>query len=223
MAPIRWFAGLLVVCALVLTALGSPPALEAARDPSPPAASPVDEAAAAYDRGLKARDKAWELEQKAAEASGGERDKLLAKADKEYKKAARAFTTATETNPRMHQAWSGLGYALRKSGDYVASLEAYDRALELAPGYPEAIEYRAEAYLGLDRLDEAKEAYMALYRSDRQRAEELMGAMRRWVERRTADPGSLDPAAVEAFAAWVEERSGAAAQAALGPAATPSW
>ena len=53
-----------------------------------------------------------------------------------------------------------------------------DRALELAPDYGEAIEYRAEAYLGLDRIDDAKKAYMQLFNLDRALADELMEAMR---------------------------------------------
>lgn len=173
-----------------------------------PIVDPADQAAEAYNRGLERRDKAWKLEEKADSSSdGAERSKLNAKAQKEYAKAIRAFRSATEVDPQMHQAFSSLGYALRKTGQYEDSLAAYNEALELEPGYAEAIEYRAEAFLGLNRLAEAKEAYMQLFRDDRERAEELMIAMQRWVEERQTDPEELDPAAIDEFSVWVRDRA----------------
>ena len=135
------------------------------------------------------------------------RERLASKIDKQYEKAARAFRSATEENPKMYQAFSSLGYALRKTGDYDGSLAAYNEALDINPGYVEAIEYRAEAYLGLDRLNEAKDAYLQLFREDRERADELMTAMQSWVEERQDNPGSLDASTVEEFTSWVEERA----------------
>lgn len=173
-----------------------------------PSADPADQAAEAYNRGLESRDKAWELEEQAESSTDAkERSKLNAKAQTEYAKAIRAFRSATEADPRMHQAFSSLGYALRRTGQYEESLAAYNEALEIEPSYTEAIEYRAEAFLGLDRLDDAKEAYMQLFREDRERAEELMTAMQHWVERRQADPGELDPAIIEEFSIWMRDRA----------------
>lgn len=172
-----------------------------------PIVDPADQAAEAYSRGLERRDKAWKLEEKADSSSDSEeRSKLNAKAQKEYTKAIRAFRSATEVDPQMHQAFSSLGYALRKTGQYEDSLAAYSEALELQPSYAEAIEYRAEAFLGLDRLGEAKEAYMQLFRDDRERAAELMTAMLRWVGERQMNPGDLDPKTIEKFAVWVRDR-----------------
>jgi len=195
---------LIGVAVLILSAL---PAL-AAGGGTVPSADPADQAAEAYNRGLESRDKAWKLENQAASsADTKEQSKLNAKAQKEYAKAIRAFRSATEADPRMHQAFSSLGYALRKTGQYEDSLAAYNEALELEPSYAEAIEYRAEAYLGLDRLDEAKEAYMRLFRDDRERAEELMTAMQRWVESRQADPQGLDPEIIDEFSIWMRDRA----------------
>ena len=64
------------------------------------------------------------------------------------------FQAAVKKNPALFQAWGSLGYAYRKVGNYPASLEAYGKALEIEPNYTPAIEYRAEAYLALNRLDE---------------------------------------------------------------------
>lgn len=200
------------------------PGLEAAGGSSaPPSTNPVDAAAAAYERGLAARDKAWELEKAMEAADPSDRERLASRVDKQYEKAARAFKSATEDNPKMYQAFSSLGYSLRKTGDYDGSLAAYDEALEINPGYVEAIEYRAEAYLGLDRLDEAKNAYLQLFREDRERADELMTAMQLWVEDRKDNPGSLDSTVVQEFTSWVEERAEVAGNTASLSTAGSSW
>lgn len=183
-----------------------------------------DSAGSAYTRGLKSRDKAWELTEKLETASGAERAKLESKIAKEFDKAIRAYRSALKAKPEMHEAHTSLGYALRKTGQYEEALVAYNRALELRPGYPEAVEYRAEAYLGLNRIEEAKEAYMMLFRADRSRADELMAAMSDWVVDRTENPEQLSVLEVEEFAGWVRERGGLAKQtAALSGAPSSSW
>ena len=144
--PLR-HAGLLMIAAwLILADAGL-----AAGGSSVPSADPADQAAEAYNRGLESRDKAWKLEEQAAASENAkERAKLEGKAQKEYAKAIRAFRSATESDPQMHQAFSSLGYALRKTGEYEESLAAYNQALDLEPGYTEAIEYRAEALSGAE-------------------------------------------------------------------------
>ena len=190
-----------------------------------PSTDPADQAAEAYNRGLASRDKAWKLEEQAETSTDdGQRAKLEAKAHKEYDKAIRAFQSATESDPQMHQAFSSLGYALRKTGRYEDSLAAYNKALDLSPSYTEAIEYRAEAYLGLNRMDEAKQAYMHLFREDRERADELLAAMQGWVEERLGDPAGLDPAAVDEFSVWVQDRSEVSGNtASLGGMTARTW
>ena len=63
----------------------------------------------------------------------------------------------------------------------------------LAPASSEAIEYRAEAYLGLNRLDDAKQAYMHLFVHDRSASNVLMKAMKAWVGKHRARPAGVDP------------------------------
>jgi tetratricopeptide (TPR) repeat protein len=185
--------------------------------------SPAEKAEDALHRAARYREEAQTLEAEAAGLEGEAAAKKLGKASKEYEKAARSLRAALEHDPNLYQAHSDLGFALRKLGDYEAALEAYGRALELSPGYPEAIEYRAEAYLGLARFEEAQAAYMELLRSERFHADELLTAMRRWVDARGVDPQGTEAAAVEEFARWVEERERAAGQTAdLGAAASAS-
>ncbi|MEM7354232.1 MAG: tetratricopeptide repeat protein [Acidobacteriota bacterium] len=206
----------LICAALLLGLLPSTPAEGAGSRPTtppPPAApeqpkTPEQEGKAAYNLGLKHRDKAWKLEDKAkAAASDSDRDKHLEKAMKQYEKSIPLFETATGKIPSFHQAFSSLGYALRKTGQHEKALEAYDTALKLAPFYGEAVEYRAEAYLGLNRIEEAKDAYMQLFSSNRELANQLMEAMQAWLEARQADPAGVSAETIEGFATWVKERS----------------
>jgi tetratricopeptide (TPR) repeat protein len=201
------------------------PIATAAGSGSVPTTDPADQAAAAYNQGIESRDKAWELEEQAAASTDAKQSsKLEQKAQKEYAKAIRAFRSATEADPRMYQAFSSLGYALRKTGQYEESLAAYNQALEIQPDYAEAIEYRAEAFLGLNRLDEVKEAYMQLFREDRERAAELMSAMQQWVEQRQTDPAGLDSRVLEDFSAWVRDRAEVSGNtASVEQSATRAW
>ncbi len=221
----------LVTAALVLGLLPSTPADGAgskpvtAPTPQAPPQSPQEAGKASYNLGLKHRDKAWGHEDKAKAAqTDAEREKQLAKAMKQYEKAIPLFKTATEKIPEFHQAFSSLGYALRKTGSHEEALAAYDKALVLAPFYAEAIEYRAEAYLGLGRLDDAKEAYMLLFSGHREHADQLMEAMKTWLDERRADPVGASAEDVEGFATWIKERGEIADQSArLSHAATKTW
>ncbi len=181
--------------------------------PSAPRKTPEQEAVDDYNAGLNYRDRALTLEGEAAQAkSDKERAKLESKAQKEFGKAVSEFRTATEKNPNFYQACSDLGFALRKTGDYTGALEVYDRAIGLEPTYSPAIEYRAEAYLGLDRVEDSKKAYMRLFSIDRGEAGKLLKAMKGWVEKRRADPGKLTADAVQEFSGWVAQREELAGQ-----------
>lgn len=181
--------------------------------PRAPEKTPEQQAIDHYNAGLSLRNKAWKLGEKAAQSdSEKKRAKYEKKALKKYERAIEEFRLATRKNREFHQAFSDLGYVLRRTGKYTEALAAYEQALALAPTYAEAIEYRAEAYLGLDRVDDAKQAYMHLFTEDRPRAEELLDAMRGWVAKRQADPGDLAADTVREFANWVAQREEIAQQ-----------
>jgi tetratricopeptide (TPR) repeat protein len=127
-------------------------------------------------------------------------------ARKEYEAALKDFQAAAAASPDNYRAHNGAGYSLRKLGRFERALASYERALALAPTSSEAIEYRAEAYLGLNRLGDAKQAYMHLFVHDRTASNVLMKAMKAWVETRRARPAGVDRDTVDAFDAWVRER-----------------
>ena len=160
-----------------------------------PKGSPEAVATGALNSGLKRLEQAERIELTNAK-----------QARKHYEAALKDFQAAAAAAPDDYRAHNGAGYALRKLGNYERALGSYDRALALAPTFAEAIEYRAEAYLGVNRLGEAKQAYMHLFVHDRAASGVLMKAMKAWVAKHRAEPGGLEPAAIEAFDTWVRER-----------------
>ena len=182
--------------------------------PSSPQKSAGEMAADHYNKALELRDAAWALEEEAAGAQEPERAKLAKKTDKLFQKAVKELKQAVNMNRDFHQAYSSLGYCLRKTGEYEAALEAYNNALSLAPTYAEAIEYRAETFLGLNRIPEAKTSYITLFSRDRARADELMAAMKTWVAERSQSPDGADPEQVKALGEWLAEREELAQQTA---------
>ena len=202
---------------LAMTALALPATAFASRSttslPPQQKLSPEQEAVRAYTDGMEYADKADKLGKEAsAEADAAKKEKLTKKSLGKYADAADKFVEATKKNPKLFQAWGSLGYAYRKGGKYTDALAAYDTALGLQPGYTPAIEYRAEAYLELDRLDAVQEAYMVLFQHDRPRADELDAAIQKWIEKRKGSPGTLDQATFDRFSAWASERHQLAAQ-----------
>ena len=192
----RSLIGALMALAFVWASSAGLLAIRSKTDEKQPAKKPAAALAGeALSRGMKRLENAERLEAGNPKA-----------ARKEFEAAAKDLHTATVHAPDDYRAHNALGYSYRKIGNYTRALESYDRALQLAPGFPEAIEYRAEAYLGLSRLDEAKSAYMQLFVADRTASNVLLKAMKKWVATRRAEPAGVDAATVDAFAAWVSER-----------------
>jgi tetratricopeptide (TPR) repeat protein len=181
-----------------------------------PSMSPEERAVQAYKSGDEHRMKGKKLEDEASAKQGTEADRTLMKARSEFERSLKDFKSAAQLNPQMFQAYNGMGYAFRKTGDYPSALRMYDQAIKMAPGlYAEAIEYRAEAYLGLNRIDDARQAYLDLFAADRKQADSLMVAMKKWIAARHADAAGVDPAAITTFETWVGERETTAKQTRL--------
>ena len=177
--------------------------------------TPEDQARNDYNAGVRLVEKADQLGADAMhQADEHKKTKALSKADQAYATAMKKFAHATELQPSNYQAWNYLGYTNRKLGKYDAALGAYDHALRLKPDYAEAIEYRGHAYLGLNRLGEAKEAYLALFSGNRQLAATLLAAMQEWLGEHRGNAAGVDGATLESFASWVSERSTIASQTA---------
>jgi tetratricopeptide (TPR) repeat protein len=175
-----------------------------------------DQAKSAYNDGVRDVHKADKYQTSADEQSDAKKkDKAQREAKEHYTAALNKFMQAVRLDPRMHEAWNYVGYTNRKLGEYQTALAAYERALVLHPGYPEALEYRGEAFLALHRISDAEQAYLDLFAANRQLADKLLTAMKGWVTtQRTANSGGSDATAVDAFDKWVQERAQIASQTA---------
>ena len=176
--------------------------------------SPEERAALAYNSGVEDMKKADEYEVAAAkETDTKAQEKAHRKAHYAYLSARNEFQDATRLAPKLPEAWNNLGYTQRRLGSYDAALAAYERALTLRPGFPEALEYRGEAYLGLNRIADAKQVYLDLFASNRALSDQFMTAIKRYIDDHRKS-GAPDGATLDEFATWVQERSQIAAQTA---------
>lgn len=171
-------------------------------------AAPVSEQGAidAYTAGYASILRAEHAENlAAASAHEAERKVALGDAQKAYRASLPNFAAAVRLDSSMDEAYTYMGYANRKLGRYDEALHAYEQALKINPDTPHAIEYQGEAFLGLNRIDEARFNFLRLYALDQYEAAKLLQAMRAWVAANQAKPPpGID---VPALAAWVAEKS----------------
>jgi tetratricopeptide (TPR) repeat protein len=210
------------VLILAIMLCGAGAALAAGSGPSgmsqptrvPEPRTPEQEAAAAYNEGVRAVKKADKAALDAARATDARKQAKIAKrASDGYSRALAKFEDSIALAPHASETWNYIGYTKRNLGDYEGALQAYDKALAIAPGFAQAIEYRGQAYLKLSRLEDAKNAYLQLYAGNRELSNQLLTAMRDWIGAQRAGTPS-DPAALDEFARWVDERVAIAAQTA---------
>ena len=143
-----------------------------------------------------------------------------------FSEARTRFEKAVAADPNLKEGWNLIGYTSRRLGEYERALTAYDKALALDAAYSEAIEYRAEACLALNRLDEVRAAYLKLFAAAPAQADVLMKSMQAWVSEKRRSPAGVSATELDAFAAWVEERAGLAQKTAAlrpGGAVAQGW
>jgi tetratricopeptide (TPR) repeat protein len=76
---------------------------------------------------------------------------------KRYQEAMPYLQQAVATDSKNADAYNLMGYATRKSGNANGSLQYYNQALAIDPKHLGAHEYIGEAYLQLDRPQEAQQ------------------------------------------------------------------
>jgi tetratricopeptide (TPR) repeat protein len=103
-----------------------------------------------------------------------------------------------------------VGFIHLRFGAFRESIDDYNHALALKPDLMEAIERRAEAFVAIDRLDEAKAAYMDLFFHARPLADRLMVDMQAWLQTHRAEANGVRVADIDAFDKWLQERDGIA-------------
>lgn len=202
----------MLVLALLWVTLTAAPAHAdgpgAFRPPARPAAAPVISelrAIEAYNLGYAAIQRA-DHAQALAEATSDpqEKEQSQSAARKAFEESLQHFQEAVRLDASMHEAFTYLGYANRKLGRHSEALKAYGRALSINPDYPHAIEYQGQAFLGLNRIDDARFNYLRLYALNKGQAGKLLQAMQVWVAAHNG--ASLQDVDVNAFAEWVARR-----------------
>jgi tetratricopeptide (TPR) repeat protein len=181
---------------------------------APKEESAQDKAKIVYNKGVHDVKKADKFQASSAQLTdAGKKERAVREAQEYYSSALVKFQEAVQDDPAMHEAWNYVGYTNRKLGNYDAALAAYEKALTLKPGYPDALEYRGEAFLGLNRISDAQQAYLDLFAGNRALADKLLTAMRSWVDTQRSS-STADAAAVSELDKWVQERSAIAGQTA---------
>jgi tetratricopeptide (TPR) repeat protein len=161
----------------------------------------------AYASGLKTLNKAKAYaEQAQQETNPDKKLNAQAKANEAYYKALDQFTEALSNNGDLVEAWNGAGFVHLHIGAYGEALDDYNHDLKLRPDDMDAIAGRAEACLQLGRLDDVRLAYLDLFNHARERADQLMRSMQRWLGERRTDPKGLRAGDLDAFQQWIDER-----------------
>ena len=126
-------------------------------------------------------------------------------AAEQYEQSLPHLEEAVRLDPYFYEGFTYLGYANRKLGRQSRALAAYKRALEINPDYSHAIEYQGQAFLGSNRIEEARFNYLRLYALNKGQAKKLLQAMQAWLESHEGPaPTGID---MDSFAAWVAQRT----------------
>ena len=187
--------------------------------PSTPTVDKPDKAASkAYKAGEKSLARAHEFEEVASKAANADKKAdAQEKVNDAYGKALDQFTEALSNKGDMYEAWNYVGYIHLRLGAFNESIDDYNHTLALKPELLEAIEHRAEAYMAVDRLEDAQASYMDLFNHNRPLADQLMVSMQKWLEDHRAAANGMRAADIDAFGKWLQERDGIAKQTASIP------
>ena len=123
----------------------------------------------------------------------------------------------TELDSKVYlvaSAWNDLAFTEAKLGNDQAALTDSERALALQPRLVQAVENRGEAFLKLNRVEDAKQQYLDLYPAQPKLAKLLLSAMKSWIREQRRSSASANAAAVDALERWVGEREAIAQQTA---------
>ena len=175
----------------------------------------------AFKAGVKSLNRAREFQEVAYKATNPDkRADALDKVNDAYGKALDQFTDALSNKGDMVEAWNDAAYVHLRLGAFNEAIDDYNHTLSIKPELLEAIEGRAEAFVGTDRLDQAKAAYMDLFNHAPPLADHLMTVMQKWLTSHREAANGMRAADIDAFGKWVQERDGIAKQAAAANATT---
>jgi len=173
-------------------------------------ANAAQQALFAYGSGDRDLKKAAKLTAKLPELEGKKQEAAERKIAKAYENAQASFREALGLDPKMIEAYVGLGEAFRATGMYQESLQALTLGLRVDATNDVMFAGWAESLMALDRLGDATQAYAQLLETNPAWAGVLMGEIKNWLTQHQADPGNLDPADVQKMADWIAQQESAA-------------
>jgi tetratricopeptide (TPR) repeat protein len=101
---------------------------------------------------------------------------------------------------------SDLAEVISEQERFADSVSVYSQALEMKPQDWAAILGRGEAFVGLGDLRDAVVAYQQLLSGDPERAKQLLGSIKGWVDYQKANPGAFGEDDIEEVVRWVAEQ-----------------
>jgi len=143
------------------------------------AAGKLDDAAKAYQDAIKAT-------AGYAPALNGYGSVLFKQ--KKSSEAIAHFRAATEADPAFKLAWFNLGYAARKSSDFPAAAQAYEKYTALDGNDPDGFYGLAESYKGAGQNDKAITAYETYLKKETRASEQ------KWIDKARESIASLKAA-----------------------------
>ena len=143
------------------------------------AAGKLDDAAKAYQDAIKAT-------AGYAPALNGYGSVLFKQ--KKSSEAIAQFRAATEADPAFKLAWFNLGYAARKSSDFPAAAQAYEKYTALDGNDPDGFYGLAESYKGAGQNDKAITAYETYLKKETRASEQ------KWIDKARESIASLKAA-----------------------------
>ena len=111
------------------------------------AASSGDSGSSNYDKGVSLVKKGKKLEKK----------RKIEKAKQRFNKALEYLIIANDKNPDQPDILNYLGFAFRKTGDFLMAEVYYSQGLEIDPNHIGINEYLGELYIETNRIDLAKQ------------------------------------------------------------------
>lgn len=162
------------------------------------AAAPSAAAKAAFEKGEAALaagklDDAAKAYQDAIKATAGYAPALNGYGSVLFKQkksgeAIAQFRAATEADPAFKLAWFNLGYAARKSSDFPAAAQAYEKYTALDGNDPDGFYGLAESYKGAGQNDKAITAYETYLKKETRASEQ------KWIDKAKESIASLKAA-----------------------------
>lgn len=174
---------------------------------APDALNTAQQARMRLSGGNRAAAKAEKLDAKAAAATdAAKKEELRGKAKTAYEEAIAEYQAALKLDPKLIEAYVGLGELMLKAGRFDQAIQTMERALELDPQSVKALTAKGRAQLASFKVGDAKATYDRLAAESAKAAHTFLAEMRSWLDAQRAKLGPEMAEAVAELDSWIKER-----------------